>query len=91
MEMGELFDVLFWLLVGATAFYGMAMMEETQRWVGTALLAMMMILGPIMIPGVLTVTDVVAFLVGAWLGHLAGSKAKERPKDKGRPKDTRRK
>ena len=89
--MGELFDILFWLLVGATAFYGMATMEETQRWVGTGVLATMMILGAIMIPGVLTVANVVAFLAGAWFGDTMGSKAKGCPKDKGRPKDKRRK
>jgi hypothetical protein len=91
MEMGELFDVLFWLFVGATAFYGMATLEETQRLVAIGVLATMMILGAIMIPGVLTAMNVVAFLVGGWLGDLAGSKAKKRAKDKGRPKDKRRK
>jgi uncharacterized membrane protein len=80
--MQALLNGLFWLLVGAAALYGIATMEGQPRYVSAAMLAMLMILGVVMFPGVLTGTDVAAFLGGAAFGYLTGSRARGRPKEK---------
>lgn len=80
-------DLLFWLMVGAVALYGITGMETTLRNISISMLAIMMFLGWMMLPEALGETRIAAFLLGAAGGYFMGMQVNQR----GEPPDRQQK